>query len=66
MVLKRIVYAVDIAPTICYLLGIPPPRDTEGSIIYQILDEHPHQGCDSRDISRSGRASTLGSYQIES
>lgn len=66
VVLKRVVYAVDIAPTICHLLGIPPPRDAEGSIIYQVLEEHPHRGYDSTNSSRFDKASSLGSYQIES
>jgi len=37
--LKRNVWLVDIVPTICYLLDIPVPKDTEGSIIYQALEE---------------------------
>jgi len=37
-ILKRTVWLTDIAPTICYLLGLPIPRDTEGSIIYQAME----------------------------
>ncbi len=38
-VLKRPVRIVDIVPTICHLTGIPVPRDCEGGIIYQALED---------------------------
>jgi len=37
--LKRTVWLTDIVPTICYLMKMPVPRDTEGAIIYQALEE---------------------------
>lgn len=43
--LQRQVRVVDIAPTVCYLLGIPMPRDVEGGVIYEALtdpDWHLH------------------------
>jgi hypothetical protein len=30
---------VDVAPTISYLLGIDVPRDAEGGVIYEALEE---------------------------
>ncbi|HDO41925.1 MAG TPA: hypothetical protein ENH03_03380 [Candidatus Bathyarchaeota archaeon] len=38
-VLKRTVWLTDIVPTICYLLGLPIPRNAEGAIIYQALED---------------------------
>ena len=35
--LKKPVKLMDIAPTISYILGIPPPRDSEGRILHEIL-----------------------------
>jgi len=32
-------WLVDVAPTIAYLLGIPVPRDADGSIMYEILED---------------------------
>lgn len=43
--LQRQVRVVDIAPTLCYLLGVPMPRDVEGGVIYEALtdpDWHLH------------------------
>ncbi len=30
---------VDVCPTLCYLLGIAPPRDCEGKIVIDVLEE---------------------------
>jgi len=38
-VIKRKVRMVDVAPTICHLAGAPMPRDVEGGVIYQGLEE---------------------------
>ena len=38
-ILDRTVWLVDIVPTVCYLLDIPVPKDTEGSILYQALED---------------------------
>jgi len=35
--LKRPVELVDVAPTISHLLGIPPPKNSEGRIIHEAL-----------------------------
>jgi predicted AlkP superfamily phosphohydrolase/phosphomutase len=43
--LQRQVRVVDVAPTVCYLLGVPMPRDIEGGVIYEALtdpDWHLH------------------------
>lgn len=37
-ILKRTVWLTDIVPTICYLLDMPVPKDAEGGIIYQALE----------------------------
>ena len=34
----RTMWLTDIVPTVCYLLGLPVPRDAEGSVVYQALD----------------------------
>jgi len=34
------VRAIDIAPTISFLLGIPAPQDSEGKILHQLTKEH--------------------------
>ena len=39
VVLERNVWLTDITPTICYILDVPPPRDTEGAIIYQAFED---------------------------
>ncbi len=35
--LGRQVRVVDVAPTVCYLLGVPMPRQVEGGVIYEAL-----------------------------
>ena len=36
--MERTVSLLDIVPTLCYLLELPVPRDAEGGIIYQALE----------------------------
>ncbi len=36
--LDRPIRFIDIAPTISYLLNIPPPRDSEGRVIYELFE----------------------------
>jgi predicted AlkP superfamily phosphohydrolase/phosphomutase len=36
--LEREVRVVDVAPTLCYLLGLPMPRNVEGGVIYEALE----------------------------
>ena len=40
--IERNVWCVDLVPTICHLAGWPVPRDAEGAVIYQALDD---AGC---------------------
>ncbi len=37
--LQRQVRVVDVAPTLCYLLGLPMPRDVEGGVVYEALSD---------------------------
>lgn len=37
--LDRNVQLTDIVPTVCYLMELPVPRDAEGAIIYQALED---------------------------
>ena len=37
--LVRHCWLTDIVPTVCFLMGLPYPRDCEGAVIYQALDE---------------------------
>ena len=37
--LSRQVRQVDMAPTVAYLLGMPMPRDAEGAIVYEALED---------------------------
>ena len=35
--LQRQVRVVDVAPTICYLTGVPMPKQVEGGVVYEAL-----------------------------
>jgi hypothetical protein len=37
--LERTVWLPDVAPTICHIAGLPVPRDADGSVLYQALEE---------------------------
>lgn len=37
--LERKVQVVDVAPTLCHLLGLPMPADVEGGIVYEALED---------------------------
>jgi hypothetical protein len=37
-VLSRNVWLTDVVPTICYVARLPMPRDTEGAVLYQALE----------------------------
>jgi len=37
--LERNVWCLDLVPTLCYLTGWPMPRDAEGAVIYQALED---------------------------
>jgi len=38
-VMERNAWIVDVVPTLCHLLGLPFPRDCEGAILHQLLEE---------------------------
>jgi predicted AlkP superfamily phosphohydrolase/phosphomutase len=38
-ILKRTVNLVDLVPTLCHIADLPVPRDAEGAIIYQALED---------------------------
>lgn len=48
--LDRNVWLVDIVPTICYLLDLPIPKDTQGSILYQALEDPDIKLNEKREI----------------
>lgn len=37
--LYRTVWLTDIVPTVCFLMGIPYPRNCEGAVLYQALEQ---------------------------
>ena len=37
--LERNVWCLDLVPTICYLAGWPMPKDAEGAVIFQALED---------------------------
>ena len=37
--LERQVRVVDVAPTLCYLLGLPMPDKVEGGVVYEALTD---------------------------
>lgn len=37
--ISRNVRIVDVAPTLCHLAGAPMPKDVEGGVIYQVLED---------------------------
>ncbi len=37
--LQRQVRVIDVAPTLCYLLGLPTPRNVEGGVVYEALED---------------------------
>ena len=39
VILERNVWLTDIVPTICYLMELPIPKNAEGAIIYQALED---------------------------
>ena len=41
-ILTRRVNIADVVPTLCYLAKLPVPKDCEGAIIYQALEDKDH------------------------
>ena len=37
----RIIRQVDMAPTVAYMLGVRMPKQCEGAVAYQILEDYP-------------------------
>ncbi len=37
--LQRKIQVVDVAPTLCLLLGWPTPKNVEGGIVYEALED---------------------------
>ena len=37
--IERSVWLTDVAPTVCHLVGLPIPRQCEGAIVYQALED---------------------------
>jgi len=55
LILKRIVNIADLVPTLCYLADIPIPRDCEGGIIYQALEDRNKHLTELRKIKEKYR-----------
>lgn len=36
---KRVIRQVDVAPTLAYIMGVRQPKDSEGAIVHQIIDD---------------------------
>jgi len=69
--LKRTVRATDIVPTVCHLLGIPVPKNAEGGIIYQALQDlqargDEHKITKPREKPEISEEQTIEIFQVES
>ncbi len=51
--MSRTVRLTDIVPTVCHLLDIPVPRDTEGAIMYQALEDPNAKLKELQDLRRN-------------
>lgn len=60
-VIDRRIKVVDIVPTICHLTGAPIPKDAEGGVIYQILEQ-----AESTQESLTGEAAVPAAAGIGS
>ena len=47
--LRRTVWLTDIVPTVCYLAELPIPRNAEGGVIYQALED---PDCKIKELQR--------------
>jgi predicted AlkP superfamily phosphohydrolase/phosphomutase len=45
-------WLIDLAPTFSYLLGIPVPKDADGSIMYEILQDPQGRLKERKDLER--------------
>ncbi|HEY66584.1 MAG TPA: hypothetical protein G4O02_18700 [Caldilineae bacterium] len=62
--LKRTVWLTDLVPTICYLTELPVPRDVEGGIIYQAL-ENPNARLEELQQLRKNYARVKSALEAE-
>jgi len=51
-ILERTVWLTDIVPTICYVAGLPVPRQAEGSVLYQALERPDGLAAEHRDLKQ--------------
>ncbi|MHB1417575.1 MAG: alkaline phosphatase family protein, partial [Chloroflexota bacterium] len=51
--IERTVYLADIVPTICYLTELPLPQQTEGSILYQALEDPDARAKELQSLRRN-------------
>ncbi len=54
-VLERMVNIADVVPTLCYVAGLPVPRDCEGAIIYQALEDKDKHLNEIRSLRKKYR-----------
>lgn len=51
--LKRTIWLTDIVPTLCYLMDLPVPKDTEGAVIYQAFEDHDFKRKEIETLRRN-------------
>jgi len=54
-IMKRTAWLMDIVPTICHLMDLPVPRDAEGAILYQALEDPDAKPKELRRLRKEGR-----------
>jgi predicted AlkP superfamily phosphohydrolase/phosphomutase len=62
--LERTVWSTDVVPTICYLTELPVPKDAEGGIMYQAL-ENPNARLEELERLRKNYARVKGALEAE-
>ena len=71
-ILERTIRATDIVPTVCHLTGLPIPKDAEGGIIYQAIQDlqadtkGPTKTVKAEQKSETSKEQTLETFQVES
>lgn len=48
--MERTMNLIDIVPTICHLVDLPVPRDCEGAVLYQALEDPDAKRKERRDL----------------
>ena len=51
--IERTVWLTDIVPTVCYLMDLPIPRQAEGAIIYQALEDPDFKIKEMENLKRN-------------